>query len=79
MFSAPHRYPRPRDVVRALKNAGFQIHEISGSHVQLKHPDRPGRITVPYHERFDLPKHIVKSIVRQAGFTNQEFFRLLRK
>jgi predicted RNA binding protein YcfA (HicA-like mRNA interferase family) len=35
------------------------------------------RVTVPYHERFDLPKHIVRSIFRQAGLTNQEFFRLL--
>jgi hypothetical protein len=31
----------------------------------------------PYPKRFDLPKHIVKSIVRQAGLTNQEFFDLL--
>jgi len=70
---------KPREVVRALQKGGFHIHETSGSHVHLKHPKRPGRITVPYHERFDLPKHIVKSIVRQAGMTNQEFFRLLGK
>jgi hypothetical protein len=31
----------------------------------------------PYPKRFDLPKHIVKRIVRQAGLTNQEFFDLL--
>jgi len=70
---------KPREVVRALERAGFYIHEASGSHVHLKHPQRPGRITVPYHERFDLPKHIVKFIVRQAGLTNHEFFRLLGK
>ena len=70
---------KPREVVRTLERAGFYIHETSGSHVHLKHPQRPGRITVPYHERFDLPKHIVKSIIRQAGLTNQEFFRLLGK
>jgi predicted RNA binding protein YcfA (HicA-like mRNA interferase family) len=70
---------KPREMVRALQKAGFQIHETSGSHVQLKHPARPGRITVACPERFDLPKHIVKSIVRQAGLTNQEFFRLLGK
>ena len=70
---------KPREVVRALGRAGFYIHETSGSHVHLKHPQRPGRITVPYHERFDLPKHIVESIVRQAGLTNPEFFRLLGK
>ena len=45
----------------------------------LKHPAKPGRITVPYHERFDLPKHIVKSIIRQAGLTNQQFFDLLSR
>jgi len=70
---------KPREVVRALERGGFHVVETTGSHVQLKHPTRPGRITVPYHGRFDLPKHIVKSIVRQAGLTNQEFFQLLNK
>ena len=55
---------KPREVVRALERAGFYIHETSGSHVHLKHRQKPGRITLPYHERFDLPKHIVKSIIR---------------
>lgn len=70
---------KPREVVRALEKPGFFIHETTGSHVHLKHPDKPGRVTVPYQERFDLPKQIVKSILRQAGLTNQEFFRLLDK
>lgn len=70
---------KPREVVRALEKGGFVIHESAGSHVHLKHPQRPDRVTVPYHERFDLPKHIIKSIVRQAGLTNEEFFRLLGK
>lgn len=70
---------KPREVVRTLQRAGYVIHETTGSHVHLKHPVRPGRITVPYHQRFDLPKHIVKSIVRQARLTNEEFFRLLNK
>jgi len=70
---------KPREVVRALERAGFLIAETTGSHVHLKHPSKPGRITVPYHARFDLPKHIVKSIVRQAGLSNQEFFQLLNK
>ena len=68
---------KPRAVIRALQKGGFYIHETTGSHVQLKHGGKPGRITVPYHSRSDLPKHIVKSIIRQAGLTNQEFFDLL--
>jgi predicted RNA binding protein YcfA (HicA-like mRNA interferase family) len=68
---------KPEEVIRALKKGGFYIHKTSGSHVQMKHPIKSGRVTVPYHKRFDLPKHIVKSIVRQAGLTNEEFFELL--
>lgn len=70
---------KPREVVRALQRAGFLIIGTTGSHVHLKHPARPGRVTIPYHARFDLPKHIVKSIVRQAGLTNKEFFRLWKE
>ena len=70
---------KPRDVVRALERAGWFIHETTGSHVQLKHPAKTGRITVPYHQRSDLPKAIIKSIIRQAGLTNNEFFELLKK
>ena len=57
---------KPREIIRVLEKAGYYIHETGGSHVQLKHPSRPGRITVPYHERFDLPKHIVET---QNGMT----------
>ena len=65
--------------LRALQKGGFVIHEQTGSHMHLKRPTKPGRVTVPNHARFDLPKHIVKSIVRQAGLTNQEFFDLLEQ
>ena len=68
---------KPEQVVRALRKGGFYVHETSGSHVQMKHRTKPGRVTIPYHKRFDLPKHIVKSIVRQAGLTNEQFFELL--
>jgi predicted RNA binding protein YcfA (HicA-like mRNA interferase family) len=70
---------KPRQVVRALQKAGFYIHEQVGSHIQLKHRSKPGRITVPCHERFDLPKHVVKSIIRQAGLSNQQFLDLLQE
>jgi predicted RNA binding protein YcfA (HicA-like mRNA interferase family) len=37
-----------------------------GSHVQFKHPSRPGRVTVPHPKR-DLPLGTLRSIARQAG------------
>ncbi len=45
---------KPEEVIRALKRGGFYVHETSGSHVQMKHPTKPGRVTIPYHKRFDL-------------------------
>jgi len=70
---------KPRQIIRALEKGGFYIHETHGSHVQLKHPSKPCRITVPYHARFDIPRHIVRCIIKQAGLTNDEFAELLRK
>src|SRR6266581_1571029 len=37
------------EVVRALRSFGWTIAAQRGSHVQLKHPDRAGRVTVPIH------------------------------
>jgi len=37
-----------------------------GSHLQLKHPSKPGRVTVQ-HPRRDIPKGTLKSIERQSG------------
>jgi len=68
---------KPREVLRALQKGGFYIHEQSGSHVQLKHPNKPGRVTVPNHQGFDLPRAIVRSVIRQAGLTTDEFVTLL--
>lgn len=38
-----------------------------GSHVQFKHADKPGRVTLP-HPKKDLKEGTVKSIYIQAGW-----------
>ena len=55
-----------RDVIRALKANGWVEVAQKGSHVQFKHPSRPGRVTVPHPKR-DLPLGTLRSIARQAG------------
>jgi predicted RNA binding protein YcfA (HicA-like mRNA interferase family) len=55
-----------RDVIRALKANGWAQVAQKGSHVQFKHPSRPGRVTVPHPKR-DLPLGTLRSIARQAG------------
>lgn len=57
---------KSEDILSALRADGwFEVHR-RGSHVQLKHPHKPGRVTVP-HPRRDIPVGTVKSIERQAG------------
>ena len=64
-------------VIASLERAGFFVHHVSGSHYILKHPTRPNlRITVPFHNR-DLKRGTLQAIVKQAGFTNEEFLKLL--
>jgi predicted RNA binding protein YcfA (HicA-like mRNA interferase family) len=54
-----------REVIRALENDGWYRVAQKGSHVQFKHPRKPGRVTVPHPER-DIPRGTLRSIERQA-------------
>ena len=55
-----------RQIIKALKKDGWFEVAQKGSHVQFKHPDKKGRVTVP-HPKKDLPKGTVTSIERQSG------------
>ncbi len=57
---------RFREADRMLKDDGWYVSDISGSHYQYKHPTKPGKVSVPNHSG-DIPKSIVKSIRSQAG------------
>ncbi len=56
-----------RKLIRKLEAEGWFVVAQRGSHVQLKHAQKPGRVTVP-HPRRDLPTGTVRSIYRQAGW-----------
>lgn len=55
-----------KEILKILKKDGWEIVEIVGSHYQLKHPTKPGRVTVPYHSG-DLKPGTLNSILKQAG------------
>ncbi len=63
---------RPRQVVAALRRAGFLVHHQTGSHVILKHAAGVRRVTVPMHAR-DLKTGTLRAIVREAGMSVDEF------
>jgi predicted RNA binding protein YcfA (HicA-like mRNA interferase family) len=54
------------DVISVLEAAGWTRAAQKGSHVQFKHPTKPGRVTVPHPKR-DLQIGTLKSIERQSG------------
>jgi len=54
------------ELIKALVRDGwFQVNQV-GSHVQFKHPTKPGRVTVPPPKR-DLAIGTLRSIEKQAG------------
>lgn len=55
-----------RDVIAALQADGWRVVAQKGSHVQFKHPGKPGRVTVP-HPRRDIPLGTLRSIEVQSG------------
>lgn len=68
---------RPAQVLRVLRQEGFYVHHIKGSHYILKHPKKgPLRVTLPMHGS-DLKRRTLTSIIDQAGFTVDEFVGLL--
>jgi len=69
---------KPKTIVKALLRAGFFIHNQKGSHVHLRHPIKTHlRITIPYHQNFDIPLSIIDSIIKQAEMSTEEFLDLL--
>jgi predicted RNA binding protein YcfA (HicA-like mRNA interferase family) len=56
-----------RDVIRRLEDDGWVQVSQRGSHRQFKHPNKPGKVTVPGKPSADLPEGTYRSILRQAG------------
>ena len=61
-----------REVLRLLANDGWNIVATRGSHRQLKHPTKPGRVTVAGSPADDLAYGTLNSILRQAGLKERK-------
>ncbi len=64
-------------MLRALRKDGWYQHAQIGSHVQLKHPRKPGRVTIPIHSGETLQAFVIASILKQAGLTADDLQSLL--
>lgn len=54
-----------REILKILKNDGWYIVNIAGSHHQLRHLTKKGKVTLP-HPKKDIPFKTAKSILEQA-------------
>ncbi len=65
------------ETIRALEKAGFFFSRQSGSHKIYKNKEGK-RTTVPYHSGKILHPKTLKSILRDANLTIEEFNNLLK-
>lgn len=42
----------------------------------MRHPQRPGRIPVPFHAGRDIKMPVLRSIIDETGLTEEEFLAL---
>lgn len=65
-------------LLRALGRDGWFISRQSGSHVILRHPDKPGRVVVPRHDGGrTLRLGTLAAIIESSGLTVDELWTLL--
>lgn len=58
---------KPREMENLILADGWRFKEQHGFHRQYTHPEKPGRVTIPFHKGKDLNKRTENSIRRQAG------------
>lgn len=64
-----------RDCIRALEKVGFYFKRQEGSHVILRRDDPFAQVSVPLHKELD--RGTLRSLIRQAGLSVDEFVDLL--
>jgi predicted RNA binding protein YcfA (HicA-like mRNA interferase family) len=60
-----------REALRLLKRDGWAEIACRGSHRQLKHPRKAGRVTVPGKPSDELAPGTLNSILKQAGLKDR--------
>lgn len=56
-----------RDVLRLLREDGWYLVRVRGSHARYAHPEKKSLVTVPGQGGDELAPKTLRSILRQAG------------
>ena len=57
---------KPKEMENILFQHGWILKAQTGSHRHYIHPNKPGKVTIPFHCK-DIPKGTEHSILKQAG------------
>lgn len=55
-----------REIERIVLEDGWRYKNTAGSHHHYIHPEKPGKVTIPFKVG-DLPPKTISSILKQAG------------
>ncbi|HVU08212.1 MAG TPA: type II toxin-antitoxin system HicA family toxin [Verrucomicrobiae bacterium] len=69
------RFPaiRAAELLKFLKDNGFVPLRQAGSHLTLYNQERDVAVTVPIHKGHDLGRGLTLRILKDAGFTTDDF------
>jgi len=67
---------KPREVIRKLRELGFEGPFGGGRHVFMRHPETRVKISVPVHQGRDVPIGTLAAIIKQAGCTVDQWLAL---
>ncbi len=54
-----------KEMEKIIEADGWIFYTQNGSHKQYKHPEKSGKVTIPFHNK-DLSKAVENSILKQA-------------
>ena len=68
-----------KEMIKLLEKLGFAVVRVNGSHHRMRHND--GRVTtIPVHKNDDLPKGLMRKIIREdLKLELEEFERLVKE
>ncbi len=55
------------ELLRLLEQDGWYVIRQSGSHIFMGHPEKPGRLSVPFHGAKEVKKGLLRAILNQAN------------
>lgn len=65
-----------KETLKVFQKIGYQLDHQTGSHLILRHATSPfRRLTIPNHK--EIAKGTLRSLIREAGITVEEFTKLL--